>query len=112
MNKRKTLKRNRTRKNLKRNGTRKNKKSLKRKKMKNKLGGAFSDCSYIYVIVNSTSQLGVVLGTMDAVTDVIKYKVKLLKNSTNNIINNNNIELFTPSEIRIATQNEIDSFIG
>ena len=110
MNKRKTLKRNIIRKNkksLKRNGT---KKTLKRKKMKNKLGGAFSDYSYIYVIVNRTGQLGVVLGTMNAVTDLIKYKVKLLQNSTNNVTNNNNIELFTPSEIRIATQEEIDRF--
>lgn len=80
MNKRKTLKRNRTRKNLKRNGTRKNKKTKKRKNIKNKLGGAFNFETPFYFILDDELILGEAIGKL-AVTNEHKYIVKLLEGS-------------------------------
>ncbi len=94
MNKRKTLKRNRTRKTLKRNGTRKNKKTKKRKNIKNKLGGTasasasskknenqvFSTGDLVKFKFNDIDQFAVVIDKL-AVTEKDKYTVKLLKNS-------------------------------
>ena len=92
MNKRKTLKRNRTRKNLKRNGTRKNKKTKKRKNMKNKLGGTASDSAsdsskknenQVFStgdIVKFKDQFAVVIDKL-AVIEKDKYRVTLLEDS-------------------------------
>jgi hypothetical protein len=122
MNKRKTLKRNIIRKNkksLKRNGTRKNKKSLKRngtkktlkrKKMKNKLGGAFPIFKPYYVIVDEHI-LGEVLGKL-AVQDNT-YIVQLLEESENykpKLIDDDKygqILLLTGDKMRIVTEDDL-----
>ena len=95
MNKRKTLKRNRTRKNLKRNGTRKNKKTKKRKNIKNKLGGTasasasaspnkqnenqvFSTGDLVKFKFNGKDRFAVVIDKL-AVTEKDKYRVTLLE---------------------------------